>query len=118
MKLVDESLNEFRQGEDPYKTMGVGVNRPFKEGDKIELLQKIIFVPYKEDSSGGEWMTEDFFNNMDFLEELDIEDAFEFIPGEILTLRNVEYGEWVLEPVGYYVFYDWLNDHKDHWKRI
>jgi hypothetical protein len=38
MKLVKESLNEFQQGGDPYKIMGLGKLRP---GDTIEFLDYI-----------------------------------------------------------------------------
>jgi hypothetical protein len=41
MKLVKESLNEFKQGGDPYTTMGIGSNRPLSDIDKIKLLHNL-----------------------------------------------------------------------------
>jgi hypothetical protein len=38
MKLVKEHINEFKQGEDPYKTMGIGSNRLFAVNDKIKYI--------------------------------------------------------------------------------
>jgi hypothetical protein len=40
MKLVKEHINEFEQGRDPYKTMGLG---SYKEGDKVKALYNLGF---------------------------------------------------------------------------
>jgi hypothetical protein len=36
-------MNNFIQGQDPYKTMEIGVNRPIKPGDKFECLYYLYY---------------------------------------------------------------------------
>jgi hypothetical protein len=43
MKLVREHINEFQQGQNPYDTMGVGSNRPYKKGEKLQAKYNITY---------------------------------------------------------------------------
>jgi hypothetical protein len=49
MKLVREHINEFKQGGNPYDTMGVGSNRPFKIGDRFKCTENIYFLGHGDD---------------------------------------------------------------------
>jgi uncharacterized protein with NRDE domain len=46
MKLVREHINEFKQGQDPYDTMGVGSNRGYADGDKV-ICKENLFYSYR-----------------------------------------------------------------------
>jgi hypothetical protein len=46
MKLVKEHINEFQQGINPYKAMGLG---DYKEGNKVKALYNLGFNHDKEE---------------------------------------------------------------------
>jgi hypothetical protein len=45
-----KKVYEFRQGDDPYKTMGIGSDRPYKIGDILESRED-IFKYYRRSAS-------------------------------------------------------------------
>jgi hypothetical protein len=50
MKLVREHINEFKQGQNPYKTMEIGSNRPYAEGDNLICIES-MYMP-----TGKDWI--------------------------------------------------------------
>jgi hypothetical protein len=57
LKLVKEHINEFKQGGDPYKTMGLGVWTPDRWISKVENIIKDIF---NQDIKFGEQAAQDW----------------------------------------------------------
>jgi hypothetical protein len=51
-----KKVYEFKQGQNPYDTMNIGSNRPFKEGDEFEVLQNLYWVGNGQD---GNWTTKE-----------------------------------------------------------
>jgi hypothetical protein len=47
-----KQVYEFKQGQNPYKTMELGSNRPYAVGDEFQCIQEIFY--------DGEWQPEWF----------------------------------------------------------
>jgi hypothetical protein len=93
--------------------MGVGSNRPFKEGDQIEILVNIYY--YNKEYSVKPPLGPHKF-------KFTLENSLYFEPGDILkaaTSRGVSrYTGLRFEGGFYYIEIDWLLNHPETYKRL
>jgi hypothetical protein len=117
-----KKVYEFKQGGNPYDTMGVGSNRPFKEGDKIQLIKPIWWQDRDVDNS--KYYHSGTFESNSILDYVySKRHGYQFLPGEILTCTLEKFEGEQIEtywdsPDGNYIKDDWIQDNKDHWKRL
>jgi hypothetical protein len=123
MKLVTESLNEFRQGQDPYIIMGLGSK------SKIVLTTEVWYSEGFDSTNQWrqEWLTEDEFNLNGTIIVNQLQDPpgipFKFqqsysnhsfdigVPLSFSPLEKKWYDQHDM-----YIPADWINKHRDIWK--
>jgi hypothetical protein len=119
-----KSVNEFKQGGNPFDTMNIGSNRKFKDGDKIEILKTIFY-----DNRGAPelFFTKEEFKSLDDwaadIQVVRVGQKFIFNDNEKIFEPVDKRRVWQIRNPAYSLgapidWLEWLMEHKDHWKRI
>jgi hypothetical protein len=121
-RFINNEILEFEQGQDPFKTMGIGEHRPFEEGDKIQLIKKIflvidvwrdIYLYYTQEEFDKEFPAGRLPAMFDLVK-------FRAYGTELIFHKGngTHFSDMFTNYFGESITRKFIENHKDHWKRI